>query len=250
MFNGQPQADIESAVIKNASGVIGLELFGSTESSGDNYLSGILLKDDTTTTIYYPHIASNTTWWTGIVAYNPSASACDITITPYSAGGTPLTAQSLTIPSKGKYIGTVAGLNLPTDTAWFKIEAASPITGFELFGTKDGNQLAGYTGVGISGKEGVFAKLETDGWTGIAFVNIEDSSAVVTLTAYNDNGNSVATETLNVGGYAKVVDMPESIFTQGINSATYISYSSEKEVVGFQLNGSSDDMMLDGLPGM
>lgn len=250
MFNGQPQADIESAVIKNGSGVIGLELFGSTESSGDNYLSGILLKDDTTTTIYYPHTASNTTWWTGIVAYNPSASACDITITPYSDQGTRLSDQSLSIPGQGKYIGTVAGLNLPTDTAWFKIEGASPITGFELFGTQDGNQLAGYTGVGISGTEGVFAKLEKDGWTGIAFVNIEDSSAVVTLTAYDDNGNIVATETMNVSGYAKVVDVPEDIFTQDISSATYISYSSDKEVVEFQLNGSSDGMLLDGLPGM
>ena len=56
-------------------------------------------------------------------------------------------------------------------------------------GYAQANQLAGYTGVGISGKAGVFAKLEKDGWTGIAFVNIENGSATVTLTAYDDNGN-------------------------------------------------------------
>jgi hypothetical protein len=250
LFNGQPQPDIQSAVIKNASGVIGLELFGSAESSGYNYLSGILLKDDTTTTIYYPHIASNTTWWTGIVAYNPSSSACDITITPYSTEGSPLTEQSLSITGHGKYIGTAAGLSLPDGTAWLQIQATSAISGFELFGTQDGNQLAGYTGVGISGKEGVFAKLEKDGWTGIAFVNIDNSPASVTLTAYDDSGTIVATETMNVSGYAKVVNIAEDIFTQDISTATYINYSSDKEVVGFQLNGSSGGMMLDGLPGM
>jgi hypothetical protein len=131
-----------------------------------------------------------------------------------------------------------------------EITAASPITGFELFGTNNGNQLAGYTGVGISRTEGVFAKLEDDGWTGIAFVNIEDSTATVTLTAYNDNGAEVATQVMNVAANAKVVDLPENIFTQNISTATYIGFSSDREVVGFQLNGSTDDMLLDGLPGL
>ncbi len=86
--NNQPQPDIKSAVVTNASGVIGLELFGSL--GWGTQMDGIILTDKTTSTIYYPHVAWNE-WWTGIVAYNPSASACTITITPYSAQGTPLT---------------------------------------------------------------------------------------------------------------------------------------------------------------
>ena len=85
---------------------------------------------------------------------------------------------------------------------------------------------------------------------GIAFVNIESSPATIILTAYDDSGTYVATETINVDGHAKVVGIAENLFTQDINSATYIGYSSDKEVVGFQLNGSTDGMMLDGLPGM
>ena len=138
----------------------------------------------------------------------------------------------------------------PSETAWFDIAAASPITGFGLFGTTDGNQLAGYTGVGIIHKDGVFAKLEKDGWTGIAFVNIEDSAASVTLSAYAASGAVVATEVMNVGGNGKVVGLAEDIFTQDISTATYIGYSSDREVVGFQLNGSTDGMMLDGLPAL
>jgi len=69
---GVQKPDIKSAVITNAQGIVGLELFGSTEETSFNYLSGILLKDDTVTTIYYPHIDSNyidstSYWWTGIV---------------------------------------------------------------------------------------------------------------------------------------------------------------------------------------
>ncbi|RPH49104.1 MAG: glycosyl hydrolase family protein [Desulfobacteraceae bacterium] len=246
LFNNQPQPDIQSAVITNASGIIGLELFGSI--GGGNQLDGILLTDDTASTIYYPHVASNDTWWTGIVAYNPSESACTITVTPYTVQGAPLSPTILSILGKGKYIGLVSGLGLPDETAWFKIDSTQPLTGFELFATYDGKQLAAYSGSGA--KTGVFAKIEKNGWTGIAFVNMEASTASVTLTAYNDNGSAVATQVLPVGVYAKVVNLAENIFSQDIRSATYIAYSSDRNVVGFQLNGTSDGMMLDGLPGL
>jgi hypothetical protein len=249
-FNNQPQPGIQSAVITNASGIIGLELFGN--NGGNNHLDGILLTDNTASTIYYPHVASDDIWWTGIVAYNPSELACTITITPYSATGTPLSPSTLPIAGKGKYIGAVSQLGLPAQTAWFKIDSTTPLSGFELFGTTDGNQLAAYAGSGGTGaKTGVFAKIEKNGWTGIAFVNTEDSAASVTLTAYNDNGTAVATQVLPVGGHAKVVNLAEAIFPQqDISGATYIAYSSDRNVVGFQLNGSSDGMMLDGLPGL
>jgi hypothetical protein len=120
-----------------------------------------------------------------------------------------------------------------------------------MLDTLDFNQLAAYAGGGGTGaKAGVFAKIEKNGWTGIAFVNTEDSAASVTLTAYTDNGTAVATQVLPVGGHAKVAKIAEAIFSQDISGATYIAYSSDRNVVGFQLNGSSDGMMLDGLPGL
>ena len=49
--------------------------------------------------------------------------------------------------------------------------------------------------------------------------------------------------------YAKVVNRAEDIFApQSIASATHIEYISDKNVIGFQLNGSADGNMLDGLP--
>jgi hypothetical protein len=190
-------------------------------------------------------------WWTGIVAYNPSESACTLTITPYSIQGTPLTPSTHSLTGKEKYVGMVSELDLPAQTAWFKIDATSPITGFELFGTADGNQLAAYAGGnGTGAKSGIFANIEKVGWTGIAFVNTEADAASVTLTAYNDNGSAVATQALPVGGHAKVVKYAETIFTQDVSDATYIAYSSDRNVVGFQLNGTSDGTMLDGLPGL
>jgi len=251
LFGEVSQSSIKSAVIRNANGIIGLELFGSTGSNGDNYLSGILLKDDTTNNIYYPHIASNTEWWTGVVAYNPSNSSCQLFITPYKKDGTVLSLQTLTLNAKEKYVGSAKALNFPEGSSWFKINSTSPITGFELFGTNDGKQLGGYTGVDIKGVNGVFAKNDSIvGWTGIAFVNIDNSQATVTLTAYNDDGNTIATESLSLAAFEKISSLSQGLFSSDISAATYIGYSSTGEVVGFQLNGSANGMMLDALPGM
>jgi hypothetical protein len=252
---GGPKQDIKSAVITNASGIVGVELFGSTDESIYNYLSGILLKDSTTTTIYYPHIDSSyidssSYWWTGIVAYSPPGYSSNIAVSAYDQYGNLLeTAYPPTIEPNGKYIGSVASLELAYATAWLKIDSDNPITGFELFGTQNGNQLGGYTGVNIAGREGVFAKIEKQGWTGIAFVNIESSQASIQLTAYDDNGTVIATQPITLASFAKQVEQPVNIFIQDISSATYISYSSDRDIVAFQLNGSGD-MLLDGLEGM
>ena len=99
LFNNQPQPGIQWAVISNASGVIGLELFGSR--GWGTQLEGILLTDKTSTTLYYPHVAGNE-WWTGIVAFNPSALSGTITIAPYSDRGTALSSSQLSIAGHGE----------------------------------------------------------------------------------------------------------------------------------------------------
>ena len=210
-FNSQPQPDIKSAVINDASGVIGVEIF-----VGGNQMDGILLTGKTAYNLYYPHVAGGD-WWTGIVAYNTSPYEATMTIVPYSAQGTPLTSSNLPIEGNRNYVGKVADLNLPSETAWFRIDSTRPLSGFELFGTIDGNQLAPYAGGGRTGaKAGVLPKIEKDGgWTGIVFVNTETTAASIVLTAYYDDGTPVATSTLSVAGHANVVNFAEALFSPG-----------------------------------
>ena len=213
-------------------------------------MDGILLTGKTASTIYYPHVAGDG-WWTGIVAYNPLGATSALTITPYSAQGLPLPSLTHSLAGQEKYIGTPATLGLPAETAWFRIDSSLPLTGFELFGTIDNQQLAAYAaGGGAGAKAGVFAKIEKPGSTSITFVNTEDGAASVTLTAYRDDGTAVAVSTLAVGGHAKEVRLAEALFAQDIGSATYIAYTSDRNVVGLQLNASADGMMLDGLPAL
>ncbi|MBN2706202.1 MAG: hypothetical protein JXR89_07170 [Deltaproteobacteria bacterium] len=256
-FNALPpqyRENLSSAWIVNGENLAGIEIFGSTDASVNHYLSGVPLRSATASTLYYPHTASDAFWWTGVAAYNPAATAARITVTPYSLGGEDLSAGfsggSLTIAGREKYLGSVTALDFPAGTAWFKLESTLPLTGFELFGQADGSQLAGYTSCNLDRRSGVFPKLEKAGWTGIAFANIGARTEVV-LRAYDDAGRLVAASApLALDAYGKMVDIPENLFADDISSATYICFSADSSIVGFQLNASANGMLLDGLPAL
>ena len=244
LFGNQMHADIESAVIENASGVVGLEIFGN-----GNQLGGVPIISTTASTLFFPHVASTGEWWTGIVAYNPSSSTIEITVNPYDDHGNLLGSSTHSLGPGQRFFGYASVLNLPSATAWFSLQSQNPLIGFELFGTHDGNRLAGFSVVDLDGKAGIFPKVEKNGWTGIAFVNTENQQATVTLKAYDDTGRVLETGTTILNAHAKRVGFVESMFSDvTLNAASYLSFSADRNVAGFQLNNASSDKMLDALP--
>lgn len=249
LFENTPQPQIDSATINDCTGIVGLELFGRI--GGGRQLSGISLSGKTGNTIYYPYITADPEWWTGVVAYDPAGTNRTLTITPYSKEGVTLPQTTIDLPAgKKKYISGAAAIGLPANAAWLQIEAASGITGFELFGTNDDLRLAGYTGVGLKSAKGIFAKIEQDGgWTGLALVNSESVSATVTLKARNNWGELKASIELPLDPHERLMGAAETIFIdEDISEASYISYESNRELVGFQMNG--EGRLLDALPAL
>lgn len=265
-FGGDPQPDIHSAVIKNGGGVIGL-----AKLMRGNWLSAVLLKDDLATSIYYPHIPGDGGWVTGLVAYNPSDDSCSIDIIPYDASGKILTSKlDISVGGKDKYVGLVSSdrlfrsvdgvmestpdLYFDDAAAWLAIESTCGITGLNLFTANTG--YAGFSSVGMQSRGGIFPKLvdSAASSTGIAFVNIEDEEAQVGLTAYADSGVEVASVTVTMPGHGKEVRIAKAFFNDDISEAAYIRYSSNRELVGFQMNmdvsGAGVGPMLDGLPAL
>ena len=246
LFDGQAQPEIHTARIADAPGLIGLELFGA-----GNQLSGILLNDKTADTIYYPHVAFSDYWNTGVVAHNPSDTLCQATITSYNSQGEELGVTEVEIGHRESFVGNKARMGLPEDAAWIKVEGSSPITGFELFAPVHQNSLAGYTGVDIRRNAGVLPKIDQEGHTGLAVVNPNTVEANVSLIAYDDDGVAVARVDTVVGPNEKILGTVENIFEgDDISGATYVAFESDQSVVAFQINGSSDLMMLDAIEGM
>jgi hypothetical protein len=95
---------------------------------------------------------------------------------------------------------------------------------------------------------GVFPKVATSGWTELVLLNVGSGEAMVSLSAYDDPGNMVASDSMMIGAGAKVDGMAEDLFTDDISAATYITFSSDQPILGLQQNGS--DNALDALPAL
>jgi hypothetical protein len=245
LFGGVAQPKIDSAVIRNAGGILGVELFSD---GSQRILDGLLLEDETADEIFFPHTAITSGWGTGIVVYNPESQKCNLTLTPFSAAGASLPPVRKSLPGGQKYIGMVAALGFPSNAAWVRVEASHPVSGFELFAKY--NQMAGYSGVNLSGRNGLFPDVAGPDVAGIAFINQDTSPAKLSLEAYDRNGGVVATKNMTLGVHEKRVNLAENFFSESIAKATHIRFTSDRQVVGFQLSSSKDATMLDGLGAM
>jgi len=254
LLGGDAELGINSAVLRNANGIVGV-----TTLEKDNWLCGVLMKGDLVTSIHYSHIPNDAVWKTGLVAYNPSDDSCSIDIIPYDALGNQLLSEprEISLEGCGKFIEMVGSgdLAMPEEAAWLEMSSTSSLTGLNLFATS--NSYAGFSPVGTQRKGGIFPKMvdpvygDTE-FTGIAIVNTEEEDAEVVFTAYANSGEEVASTTAIMHGHSKKVRTARTLFLSDISDASYIRFSSDRNLVAFQMNMNMSrtgmGMMLDGLP--
>jgi len=53
-----------------------------------------------------------------------------------------------------------------------------------------------------------------------------------------------------INARSKQVNLAGNFFDQDISAATYLRYTANQNIAAFQLNGSGDGRMLDGLPAL
>lgn len=246
MFDGQSRPDIGTAQIQNGEGMVGLALFGAERA-----LCGWGLSDVKARTLHFPHVVRDEEWWTGIVVYNPGSVTARLDFDFFGADGANLgNAQAQVAPGR-KLAGTPDDLHFPEGAHWFSVRSSTPVMGFELFGTRNGEQLAGYSVADLAATSGVFPKLERYGWSGIALVNPGSTAVDVALEARADTGDVRAHNSVTLGPGQKLFVMAEELFPgSDLGGATYIRFAAESVLVGFQLNGSATGTMLDAVPAL
>ncbi len=164
-------------------------------------------------------------------------------------GGNPLESVPFMIPAEGRVEITVGKyFRQPQDIAYLSFASDSGfLAGYTRF-YQPGNRAS--LALGSGSTSGWFTKMEKDGWTGIAFVNVDTVGAVVTLTAWDDNGNQIAETHLSLSPGKKFVGMVDELFKSDLSRATHCRYSSDRKLLGFSVSGSADGQMLDGLHGL
>lgn len=88
LFGEESQPSIHAAAIRATNSIIALGLVGN-----GGQLMGVLMKDRTATELFYPHVADDVQWKTGLAVYNPTASATNMAVTAFSSDGAQLSSQ-------------------------------------------------------------------------------------------------------------------------------------------------------------
>lgn len=203
--------------------------------------------------IYFPHVASYREWETEIALVNtiPGGVGVRGKLQGYGAeGGNPLEEIELMVPAGGRKEITVGQLfRNPSDIDYIVFYADSGfLAGYTRY-NQPGNRVSLPATTGV--QQGWFPKMESDGYTGLAFLNVDSTAANVTLRAIGENGQQIAEEVMpSLAPGVKVVGLVEQIFKTDLSNARYFYFSSDKKIVAFSVSGSKDGLMLDGLPSL
>jgi hypothetical protein len=164
-------------------------------------------------------------------------------------GGQALEKVTLAIPPAGRREIDVCGYFAQAQ----KIEYLSFLS--------DSGFIAGYTrfsqpgmraslGATTGTRKGWFLKIEQDGWTGIAFVNVGSATANVTVDAVDEDGNLVTSKELQLNAGKKYVGLVTEMFPLDISRARYFKFESDQQLLGFTVSSDGAGTMLDGLASM
>jgi len=198
-------------------------------------------------TLYFPHVASSFGWETELALTNTAEAPVAGELRAYTAeGGNPIEILPFALPGLGRMEFIVgSSFQKAPDIAYISLVSDSCfLAGYTRF-SQPGNRVSLAMSTGST--NGWFTKMEEDGWTGIAFVNVDAAAVSVALTAWDDNGNQVAATTLPLAPGQKYVGMVYQLFNSDLRNATFFRYSCDKKILGFEVTGSSDGQMLDGL---
>ena len=119
--------------------IIGYELFGTLESVGRRLLAGINSPIEGYNKLIFPHVESNSDFWTGIAFVNISDETATIEVTAYDNDGKELKTFTLSdsFSPNQKYVATVKSMfdnQVPEGTTYIKVSSTQNIVGFELWG--------------------------------------------------------------------------------------------------------------------
>lgn len=131
----------------------GFELFGDPEL---NRAAGFKAASFITDTLFFPHIATEFPFWTGISLVNVTNVPLSVTIEAYANDGRLLASEVQSLPPFAKKLEiaqTIISSGLPAGTGYLKVTAdRRALSGFQLFGTLNsagapGDQLAGLAAI-------------------------------------------------------------------------------------------------------
>ncbi|CAM2068541.1 T9SS type A sorting domain-containing protein [Sulfidibacter corallicola] len=227
--------------------VAGLSLFGSP-ADNVNFVNE-------SNTLYFTHIARDVNrFWTGIALVNLSTAGQGALIRAYGTGGALVGEKTMNLDPEAKTVllaeDFLAGIGSPANVDWVEVIADGAISGYELFGTWDGKQMAGLEAITEIKTEICFPMLDTTGDSlhGFAVVNVASSDAAIVFRIYDEVGGVISeTSSTTLPGKAKQIFLLTELFGELPETAVWVQAQADQPIAGFQLLFGSNGETMSGL---
>ncbi len=196
--------------------------------------------------LYIPHIAEETDYWnTYAFVSNANPRLIKVEAAGESESHESVPAETIDLEN---FISNNGTKMLYMQDAWGKLIAyagepfsyTKTLTGFEMF-IKEGNDGAATE---LSGKGGTTLFIphipeETDiFWTGFAFLNTGNRTAHLTFRFYDNEGNPVGTETMEIEPQTKVKGLMKDLFPSESGNARWGIITSDEDINGIEIYGT------------
>ena len=203
-----------------------------------------------------PHIASGGYWWTGIAVMNTGDDDSTVTFSAYDMEGNRIGAAEHFMKAKQNLVREASNIfpGLPAgEIASMRVvsQNGQPLSGFLLYGSTDGLQLAGIPICSAVLSPVYLSHLAViePWWTGIGLMNVGDAPADITLTLFSSDGDFLGAKTYPLNPNQRLASTMKELFGADIfESARYLKIESDggQPVSGIYLIGTSDGLRLMG----
>ncbi len=242
-------------IINSDQPLTGQETFTALYGKYYGNMCSLPLNTENDTAIYFPHIASDNKWKTGIAFCNPNSLDALVRLTMFGTSGYEVGYNEVKIPAfsqaPAKFARDLFNQGFPIGESGFvKAESDLPINGLEIFMHSKGG-MAGLNAVLNKELSNTiyFPHFASDmqWWTGIGICNPNNKEAIVNFEAYEKNGNLISEVQAIINPNAQMPPMMVADLFGINNEAGWIKANSTKPIAGIEVFGRTDNHEIAGL---
>ena len=114
-------------------------MFGTLKGKGDRLLAGVPGAGEPVSGLIFPHVSTDSDYWTGIVVLNTGFGPCALTVEALDNSGTVLQTETPVNPLQPneKWVLLAKDIfsgGIPAGTTQIRVHGNEPMVGFELWG--------------------------------------------------------------------------------------------------------------------
>ncbi|MCB1049312.1 MAG: hypothetical protein KDC71_01845 [Acidobacteria bacterium] len=214
-----------------------------SRADGLHQRAALTLNQERSTSWVFPHIAADrATFWTGIALVNPQSEPNLLQLSLTNAAGETRATAEITLAAGEKWVGLIEKLfpDLPTDGAILWVQSQQPVFGYELFGTQNGESVAGLPAFTQGQTRWILPLATTTGtqFCGLVVTNLTETETHWQMAAFDAQGQSLQIIEGTAPARGRSLGLTSQLFsTQTLSDLRWVSLTSDQPTVAFALLG-------------